>query len=68
LRRQRVPWPADRRDKLSALIPGVSRDEATGVALRICAGCIDGAKVPRDEEMTLDAAGRPVKRTVTDPE
>src|SRR5262245_22389635 len=52
-------------DKLSALIPGVSRDEATGVALRICAGCIDGAKVPRDEEMTLDAAGKPIKRTLT---
>jgi hypothetical protein len=55
-------------DKLSALISGVSRDEATSIALRVCAGCIDGAKVPRDEEMTLDADGRPVKRGVTDAE
>jgi hypothetical protein len=50
------------------LIPGVSVEEAINIALRACAGCIDGAKVPRDKEMTVDKAGKPTTRPVTNDE
>src|SRR5262245_17716011 len=54
----RVKADGPTREAIARVIPGVSLDEATSVALRVCAGCIDGAKVPRDEEMTVDAHGR----------
>jgi hypothetical protein len=54
-------------DDLIQLMPDLSVDDARGVAIRICVGCIEGAKVPRDEEMTL-VAGKKVKRPVSDAE
>jgi hypothetical protein len=53
---------------VTRLMPDLTVDEARSVALRICLGCIEGAKVPRDEEMTLDAAGTPTTRRVSDAE
>jgi hypothetical protein len=54
-------------DAMNQFMPDLSVDEARSVALRICAGCIEGAKPLRDEEMTL-VAGRKVKRPVTNAE
>ncbi len=55
-------------DTVTQFMPDLSVNEARSVALRICVGCIEGAKVPRDEEMTLDAAGTPITRQVSDVE
>jgi hypothetical protein len=52
---------------ISRLMPDIGIDKGRSVALRICVGCIEGAKVPRDEEMTL-VAGKKVKRIVSNAE
>ena len=54
-------------DAVTHLMPDLSVDEARSVALRICAGCIEGAKPLRDEEMAL-VAGKKVKRPVSNAE
>jgi hypothetical protein len=51
---------------VTRLMPDLSLDEAVSVALRVCVGCIEGAKAPRKDEMTLDASGKPTKREVSD--
>jgi transcriptional regulator with XRE-family HTH domain len=49
-------------------IPGVTADEALSVALRVCAGCIDGAKTVRETEMVDLPGGRRGEREITEQE
>jgi len=55
-------------DALARVVPGVSPDAAASVALRVCAGCIDGSKVLRKDEKTRSAAGVETTRIVSDAE
>jgi hypothetical protein len=55
-------------DAVTRLMPDLGVDEALSVSLRVCAGCIEGAKPLRDEEMTLDAIGNPTPRRLSDTE
>jgi hypothetical protein len=64
----RVQADKDVTDIAALLMADLRIDEARSVALRVCAGCIEGAKVLRKDEMTLDASGKPTKREVSDSE
>jgi hypothetical protein len=43
--------------KIMAAVPGVTMEEAVSVALRVCAGCTEGAKAVRETAMAHPASG-----------
>jgi hypothetical protein len=55
-------------DAVAGFMPDISLDEACSVALRVCGGCIEGAKPLRQEERTRTAGGIPTKRKLSNGE